>query len=415
MSVSTPSQSHDRRIAYALLEISNYVGSVMELHDILQTICEIGARSIGTDTCSIYLLDDDEPDFLVLSASKGLSRAQELGVRGFRLGEGVPGWAAQHNQTVVLDDARNDPRYARLDDLPHEEVYMAYICTPIRIQETVVGVLTIRRTQSHWREDEAIFAEIVAKQAAIVIEKARLYHQKIDAERLAAIAISLSEVAHYIKNILQNLMGGGFLIEKGLGAQDIERTTRGWQLLKPNVQKIQNLVENMLYYARETRCQLEPAPLNPILTTLAEESREALAERDIQLNVTIDESIPTLLLDVSTIHDAILNLLSNARDAIPEGQSGVIELRSEFHRASNTVRICIRDNGNGIPADVQKKMFNLFFSTKGKGGTGIGLAATRKIVDEHGGHMCFDTKIGEGTTFFIELPVPRPGELRPMD
>ncbi|MDK2970890.1 MAG: hypothetical protein PWP23_645 [Candidatus Sumerlaeota bacterium] len=403
-----PANSHlsrDRRIAHPLLEISNYVGSVMELNDILQAICEIGARAMDTETCSIYLIDEEDPGFLVLAATKGLSRAEELGVRGFKLGEGVPGWAAANNQTVALDDARGDARYAPLDDLPHEEHFMAYICTPLRIQEEVIGILSIRRVQSHWQEDEIVFSEIIAKQAAIVIEKSRLYREKIEAERLAAVAISLGEVAHYIKNILQNLMGGGFIIEKGLDGNDIEKTRRGWQLLKPNVAKIQNLVENMLYYSRESRSQLEPGELNPIVQTLVSECFEAYGERNITLMAELDERIPTLNIDAGTMHDAILNLLSNARDAIPEGKHGVIVVLTEYDEKRGVARVLVRDNGAGIPPEVSSKMFNLFFSTKGKGGTGIGLAATRKIIDEHGGHLCFETAEGKGTTFIIEIPV----------
>jgi signal transduction histidine kinase len=260
--------------------------------------------------------------------------------------------------------------------------------------------------QSHWQEDEVVFSEIIAKQAAIVIEKSRLHREKIEAERLAAVAISLGEVAHYIKNILQNLMGGGFFIEKGLDANDLEKTRRGWQLLKPNVAKIQNLVENMLYYSRESRSELEPGELNPIVRTLVSECFEAYGERNITLMAELDERIPTLNIDTETMHDAILNLLSNARDAVPEGKHGVIVVLTEYDEKRGVARVLVRDNGAGIPPEVSKKMFNLFFSTKGKGGTGIGLAATRKIIDEHGGYLCFDTAEGKGTTFIIEIPVP---------
>src|SRR5690606_31477963 len=118
-----------RRIADALLEISHAVGSVMDLREIIQDICDIGARAMITDTCSVYLRDEADPNWLVLAGTHGLSRAEELGVRGFEWGKGVPGWAAANNVTVALEDATHDERYARLDDTGEEVRFMAYLCT----------------------------------------------------------------------------------------------------------------------------------------------------------------------------------------------------------------------------------------------------------------------------------------------
>ncbi|MCB2153726.1 GAF domain-containing protein [bacterium] len=407
MTAPVSALAQDIRIAHALLDISHAVGSVMEFDRILDTICGITARVMDTQTCSVYLLDEEKPDFLVLRATHGLSRAEELGVRGFDLGDGVTGWAASHNQTVALADARHDERYARLDDTQEETRLMAYLCTPLRIQEEVVGVLSVRRERCvEWSQEEIVFAEIIAKQVAIVLEKARLYVEKMEAERLAAIGISLSEVAHYIKNVLQTMTGGEYFVESGLRNGDVSKTERGWQLLKRSNGKIRALVLNMLNYSRGTQVELERGDLNALIANLAREVEENTMQRGVRLGVAIDELIPSIMFDEQALYDALLNLVTNALDALPAGHPDPeVKIVSRLDLSAGCARIQVSDNGSGIPEEVQAKMFNLFYSTKGHGGTGIGLAVTKKIVDEHGGRIFFETQKDVGTTFTIELPI----------
>lgn len=399
--------AHDRRIAEALLEMSNTVGSVMEQDDILQRICEIGARVMGTDTCSVYLIDADDRDFLVLHASKGLSRAEELGVRGFRLGDGIPGWAAKQNQTTTVVNAQFDPRFAPLDDTKDEQKYVSYCCVPLRIQDEMVGVLSTRRAEPReWTDEEIVFAEIVAKQIAIVLEKARLYREKVDAERLAAITISLSGVAHYIKNVLQNMMGGAYFVETGLKRGDIEKARKGWELLERSIDKIKNLVENMLTYSKDWRCTLRPGDVNVLIAELARHVEPSAFEKGIKIALDLDNQLPELEIDKDTLHDALLNLVTNAIDALAEKAGGEVRIETRRDLGMRAARIRVVDNGPGIPPHVREKMFQLFYSTKGRAGTGIGLSVTRRIVDEHNGRMFFETEEGVGTTFTIELPLP---------
>ncbi|MCC6547699.1 GAF domain-containing protein [Candidatus Sumerlaeota bacterium] len=407
MSSALTAFAHDRRIAEALLEISNAVGSVMEIDVIFDRICNIGARVMETQTCSIYMRDDEDPSFLVLRATFGLSTSQELGIRGFPFGAGLPGWAAINNQTLALADSRNDPRNHRLDDTEKEQTSLiAFMATPIRVQDKVVGVMTVRRVIVHqWTPEEVVFAEIIAKQIAIVWEKAVLYSDKVSAERLGAVALSLSEVAHYIKNILQSMSGGAFFVDTGLKRGDLDQARKGWDMLRRSNEKIRTLVENMLTFSRERRSNLEEGDITELIVGLAEEIEETAFKRKMALRLDLDENAPKMMFDSEAIHDALLNLVTNAMDAIPKDHSGLIEIRTEWLNDQGKLVISVKDNGTGIPPDVQKRLFNLFFTTKGRGGTGIGLAVTRKIIGEHGGMIRYTTEQGVGTTFIIELPV----------
>src|SRR5690606_5681099 len=118
------------------------------------------------------------------------------------------------------------------------------------------------------------FFETVCKQVSIVIEKTRLYSDKIQAERLAAVAVSLSGVAHYIKNVLLTMQGGEYLIERGIEMQNLQRITDGWTVLRRANRKIRGLVENMLNYCSQHKPRLRDVDLNAMITDLAGSLRD---------------------------------------------------------------------------------------------------------------------------------------------
>src|SRR5690606_17082480 len=115
--------------------------------------------------------------------------------------------------------------------------------------------------------------------------------------------------------------------------------------------------------------------------------------------------IPTVQFDKEALTDALLNLVLNALDAIPDDRMGEVRIRTKLQRDKGRVELDVEDNGDGVPDEVRHRIFNLFFSTKGKGGTGIGLAVTRKIILEHGGDIWFESEAGHGTRFVFTLPV----------
>ncbi len=377
----------------------------MELDEILDEVCVITARLMRARVCSIYLFDAQRRN-LVLRATHGLNR-EIIGKSGLAAGQGVQGWAAERNQLVALEDCTSDPRYLRLDG-SGEEPFASLLCSPLRIQDEVIGVMTARRERGQrWSEDEITLYETVCKQVAIVIEKSRLYFGKVQADRLAAIGISLSEVAHYIKNILQGMSGGQFFVDSGLKRGDLERARHGWEMLQRNIQKISALVQNMLNYSRSAALHFELTDLNAILQELAAEYEATAAQRGAAFRVSLDDTIPEMPLAADSLHEAFQNLLSNALDALVPDRPGEIELTSRLDLAAGVARVTVRDNGSGIAPEHGERIFHLFYSTKGRGGTGIGLAVTRKIIEEHGGRIEFISEPGQGTTFTVLLPLER--------
>jgi signal transduction histidine kinase len=386
-----------------LLTISNYVGSVMELDDILKIIVNQTSIAIGVPVCSIYLFASESDRELVLRSSHGLN-PDIVGKARFKKGEGLPGWVVENGKILALNNSQKDPRFKPLLG-SNEEEFHAYLCVPLRIQEEIIGCMTARKREVYnFTQDEITLFETICKQVAIVIEKSRLYFQKVNAEKMAIVSISLSEIAHYIKNILQSMKGGSWFVERGLQEEDLEKAKNGWKLLDKSTRKISDLVENMLNYSRSTNIRPERGNINALILEILQSLLETARERNIEIRPELSRKIPDISFDWDRLHDSFLNLFTNALDAIPEDRSGLIVVKSHHDREMRRVFVEIIDNGLGVPGENREKIFHLFFSTKGRQGTGIGLSVTKKIIEEHSGRIWFESREGEGTRFVVEIP-----------
>jgi signal transduction histidine kinase len=133
-------------------------------------------------------------------------------------------------------------------------------------------------------------------------------------------------------------------------------------------------------------------------------ARERAAQKDAQITELVDPTLPLFWFDGPAIERCILNLLTNAVDAVPPA-TGQVSVTTRIDDERGVIIVAVQDNGEGIPAEHREKVFDLLFSTKGSRGTGFGLAITKKLVQEHSGRVWFHSENGQGTTFFLELPV----------
>lgn len=393
-------------ILAALLEISNYVGSDLNLDHILDRIVTATARVMRVRTSSIYLWNEDRSR-LILRANVGF-HSDLIGKAGFAAGKGIPGWVAQHDELLALADATEDPRY---DPLPttREHNFHAYVCAPLRIHHEVIGVMTARKdAKVEFTPDELTAYETICKQVAIVIQKSRMEGRRIDAEKLAAVAVSLSGIAHYIKNLLMAMRGGEYIIDSGLKRANLKEIESGWGVTKRQARKIADLVETMLHYHRDRPLALESVEINPMILDVLTSLEDRAMQLGVELVPDLDLRLDRVELDADAIHDILINLIDNAMEAVPTGRKGSVKIQTRLLPEMDRVRIAVYDNGAGIRPEDQSRVFNLFYSTKGDKGTGIGLAATRKMILEHGGTIDFVTCLGEGTEFFMVLPLKQP-------
>ena len=403
-SQSMECQDEHQRSLDALLEISYAVGSVMELPDILRRIAKETAALMEAEVCSIYLLEKDKPQ-LRLRATYGLNPSI-VDDRVVPLGRNIPGWVAQTAELVVASDVEKDTRFEPIEG-SDEDSLRSCLCAPLRIRSETIGVMTARwQAVREFSSADTTLFETICKQVAIVIEKAHLYQEKVQAERLAAVAVGLSEIAHYIKNLLTSVEGSVFIVNKALISGDLDRARRAWDLLQRNNKKIADLVANMLSYSRQEELNLVTGDLNDLLHDVVESALIRTDRNEVQIVESYQPGLPLLLMDEEALHDCFLNLLGNAIDALGPG-GGVVVIGSRNLPEERKIMVEVIDTGLGIAPEHQDKIFNLFFSTKGSHGTGIGLAATKKKIEAHGGTIEFESKVGKGTTFRVRLPIRR--------
>jgi signal transduction histidine kinase len=386
----------------AMLEISDLVGSTDDLDSVLLRMVQITADLMQMPIASIYLIEADG----VLRKRSNVGLSENLQQQAtFKLGEGIPGWVAIHGETVALTDVTRDPRYGP-NPVALKEPH-AYICVPLRIRGQVTGVMSARRmaVKAYTRNQCRAF-EAVGRMVAIVIEKHRILEEHAQAQHLAGVAVSLSEIAHYVKNVICVARIAGSSLDRALDqGESSEQIRPSWATLKRANQKIHKLVDDMLNCARDKEPVPETLDLNALVSSVAEDLRYHAEKHGVHVALDFDDQLPTARLDASMVYDVVMNLLCNAIDAIPEGATGKVVVRSRCTPEQKGLRIEVEDNGTGIPKDVQHKLFTLFFSTKGERGTGIGLAASRKAVEKQGGALTFTTVEGEGTRFVVDLPL----------
>ena len=329
-------------------------------------------------------------------------------------------YCLQRNEGVLTSDAREDDRWNPAASIVRAGVREA-ICVPMAGRYGVVGVIYIdtlssphqisQRGKANKFNDEHLKLLIaIAHQAALAVEDTQYYSAMVQAERLAAVGQTIATLSHHVKNILQGIRGGSYLIQEGLAQHDETMVGKGWEFVEKNQQRISNLVMDMLTFSKEREPELVPGELNQVVAEVVELMQARAQEKRVELLWHPAATVPTLTFDPEGIHRAVLNVVANAVDACGEvsedsdAKPGRVVVSTSYSADENLARVAVDDNGPGIPADEIEHVFSLFVSHKGNRGTGLGLPVSDKIMKEHGGRITVDSEVGRGSRFTLELP-----------
>lgn len=315
---------------------------------------------------------------------------------------------------VLSSNAMTDPRFRAGDSVQSFHIRSA-ICSPIKFRDRLYGVIYIDSSVANFTFSSGQLALLnaIGQHAGLALANQELYAHKLRAERLAAIGETVASLSHSIKNILQGLRGGADVVEMGLKKDDLKIARGGWDILRRNIDRIMSLATNMLAFSRQRRVEVELTKLAGLIDECAQLMESQCAERKVALLADPDPDMPPVPIDPGMVHQALMNLIGNAVEAV-EPDKGVVTIRTHYHtgpraaallQGSNAVaEILIIDNGPGIPPAKQKWIFEPFNSTKGIRGTGLGLAVAKRVVDEHHGRISLDSAPGRGATFRVLLP-----------
>ena len=232
---------------------------------------------------------------------------------------------------------------------------------------------------------------------------ADLQKELVEQERLAAIGETVAGLAHCLKNTLNALRAGQYVIDRGMERNDIEKLQTGWRVMMEGVREVEELTVDMLYCTKERTPEFELTDPNEVIREVIDLLREMAAGKGVELRAALDEGIGVAALDRTMVYRAILNLATNAIDACTESESGdLVILRSQG--TPDEVVLAVEDNGIGMSDEIQSRLFTRFFSTKATGGTGLGLPVVKKVAEEHGGALRVESELGKGSEFHIHLP-----------
>lgn len=434
------------------------VSRTLDVDHLLRQVMELVAQWSRFHRGGILLLDDDgltlNPVAVHLAPDHTDRDWLNPGEWGVIRGS-IVAYVLEHGLGVLTHDARNDERWKNYPEIADITVRDA-ICVPMRGRYDLLGIIYIDTVHDKTSrpldfQEETMTADhlklltAIAHQAALAVEDTRYYLHKLEAERLAAIGQTTAILSHHIKNILQGVRGGAYLIDTGLADGNLDTVTRGWAIVERNQQRISQLALDLLTFSKDRKPCLNRDDFNRVVDETVETFRRQAKESGVNLRWKPEPLIPPFYFDTEQIHRAVANVLSNALDAaapssteqaeeLPIGEPPVgeppaenrperrnegndqaddtagitlnrVELRSEWDAQARKVRLVIEDTGPGIPASECETIFKPFHSTKNFHGTGLGLPITQKILEEHGGEIRVETSHLGGARFVLELPL----------
>jgi signal transduction histidine kinase len=248
-----------------------------------------------------------------------------------------------------------------------------------------------------------------------ITQEKLLLRELVQSKKFAAIGEAVTGIHHAIKNMLNTLKGGAYLVDLGLDKDRRAQIAEGRTMIEEGIGRITDLANRMLHFAREWKPELQRVDLNDLVAKIRKANQQAAAGQGVTLVQDLPAGLPEVLCDPQLIHLAVTDILVNAIDACAWKDYGADErpevvLRTALTKGGDVFVIEIRDNGCGMSEQIRANIFTPFFSTKKIAGTGLGLAQTERIIRAHGGQVLVESEPDRGAVFRIRLPLDGPGE-----
>jgi signal transduction histidine kinase len=398
----------------ALIETSRQLSSTLDLDAVLRSVTAYALELVKADSAAIALVDRE---------TRQASLRVVLGARTNHLqgipvtpGRGLGGAVLSRGTAVLSHDYLNDPEIAHdplYDEVCREEGVVAAAAVPITLRGDIVGVLWVaNRTSTTFTRENIDTLERMASQAAIAIENARLYQdlkrshegliaaesQLVNKTRMAAIGEISAVVAHEARNPLGAISNCVQMLRTNphITGEDLELL----EIVQAESQRLNEIISDFLTFGRPRAPRFEPVVLQEAIEdTLVLLRRDQRCGATIAFSTKFEAGVPPVEADRDQLRQVFWNLFLNAVQAM--GDRG--QLRVEVRRQGDVAEIEIHDSGRGISRSVQPRIFEPFYTTR-PGGTGLGLATVRHIIEEHHGEIRVESEVGIGTCFTVTLP-----------
>lgn len=388
-----------------LYEAATAVSNILDVDELLNRIMELVLRTTEADQ-GCFLLKDAESGALLPKAVK----ARILGTADLAVSRTIVEHVLKEQAGILIANAAEDDRFRAGPSIVKHRL-REVICVPMRGRHETVGVLFLDTQtgpdDARFTEDHLQLAIAIAHQAGLAVEETRYYGAMLHAERLAAVGQTIAGMSHHIKNIMQGVRFGSDMVRTALKEDDRDLLAKGWKLVERNQARIDDLILDMLSYSKERDPIIEPTDLKELVNDVLDVVRGRAAEAKVSLNFEPPAEFPKVPCDSDGVHRAVLNLVGNALDALDGREGATVTLELRVSADGRWAELDVRDNGPGIPADLQSEIFKPFVSSKGNRGTGLGLPVSRKTIEEQDGELLLTSEEGNGCCFTVRLPLER--------
>jgi signal transduction histidine kinase len=307
---------------------------------------------------------------------------------------------------LFADPRERDTAIAQLEHTDHVVNYLTRFVT--RDGDIRRVLLTLSRLRSP--DGEPIGTMGVSKDVTRELElQARLNRS----QRMAALGQAITGIQHSIKNMLNVMKGGAYMVKLGIAGDDRSMMMEGWEMVQQGIEDMTEMSRSMLDFARTKRLKIKPTDLGELARKIHHLNQPKFRDEGVSLELEVDPELPEVECDPEMVRSVIMDLMGNALDACSwkqyqGGERPRVTVGVHSEALNGRVEVVVSDNGEGMTEEVRQRIFTPFFSTKEKKGTGMGLAVVARIVSMHEGKTVVESEPGKGATFRISLPTRGP-------
>jgi len=293
----------------SLLEVSRMLSRALDIGEVLPRAMRVTENVLNAEAASL-LLRDEESGKLRFHVAHG-EHTDSLESVELEKGEGIAGWVMEHGEPQLISDAYEDPRFDQEVDKRTGFKTRSIICVPLQVGNRCIGVLQVlnRRDGGPFSKEDLALLGSVAAIVGLVIENAREHRLRVEAERSAVMGKTISCVGQCVRNSLQGLQSGSYLIDKSMEEIHNGFLIRSWKMVKRNIHLLSDLVMDMLSYAKDRPLAKVPTDLNALCQDVCWTFQPKARKQGMNLSLKLDKNIGMLKVDATGIRRCLNNLI----------------------------------------------------------------------------------------------------------
>ncbi|MBI5095803.1 MAG: GAF domain-containing protein [Candidatus Hydrogenedentes bacterium] len=382
--------------AAALYKATLLLGELHDLDELLRQTLALVVESLTARRGAIVIQED------ALNAPRIAARISLMGeMDELFLSRTLVEHALRTRSAFLTENAQTDPRFSNSQAVKQRGI-RAVMCAPLIGTQEMVGVFYIDTCErsSGFTEKELEFLTAVGNLVGMAIENKIQNERMIRQQRLAAMGQAIAGICHDVRSVLTGVTIGVETLEAQSMELDAAKIAKACRLVSKSANHLETYITNLLTFAKETDIRRSPSNVAGIIHDVLEMMRPSAAEYGVELTYRGAE-LCTASIDALQLERVLANLVRNAIDAC-RSQGGTVTVSAS--QKADALQVKVGDTGAGIAAEDVPHLSEPFFTTKGRSGTGLGLAVSYRIVEQHGGSIAVASEMGKGTIFRITIP-----------